>query len=190
MKRIAVVDDDDNARLVLKGLIEAAGYTVVAVGSTGVDAVDICASARIDLIFMDIKMPLKNGIDAAREITSKCPVPIVMLTGSDDTETLMMAGSAGAFAYLIKPVRLEEIAPAIELALMRFDEMKALRDENLSLKNAAKERKLVEKAKGLLMEKEGLGEDEAFARLRRISMDRRMPMAEVAGVIILALEKK
>jgi len=189
MRKIAIIDDNASERLVLKGFIEDAGHSLVAEGTDGSEALDICRKKDPDLIIMDVKMPVKDGIEAAAEINSFCPKPIVLLTGSDDEETIRRAAEAGVMAYLMKPLRAEELCPAIELAISRFKEFEALRKENSDLKKALEARKSIEKAKGLLMEKENLSEGEAFSRIRKISMDKRKSMSEIAEVLIMALEK-
>ncbi|MBI2400804.1 MAG: response regulator [Deltaproteobacteria bacterium] len=189
MRKIAIVDDNPTERLVLKGFIEDAGFTLVAEGSDGTQALEICRLNSPDLLIMDVKMPGKDGIEAAEEIGRCCPTPIVLLTGCDDDETIRRAAEAGVMGYLMKPVRGEEIAPSVELAISRFSEFTALRKENEDLKNTLQARKLIEKAKGLLMEREGLSETESFTRIRKISMDKRKSMAEVAEVIIMAFDK-
>ncbi|MBI1910575.1 MAG: response regulator [Deltaproteobacteria bacterium] len=190
MRIIAIVDDNASERLVLKGLAEECGLIISAEGENGEQAVEICKSKAPDAIIMDVKMPVKDGIEAAEEISRICPTPVVLLTASDDEATIRRAADAGVMAYLLKPVRGEEILPAVELAISRFSEFKMLRKENADLKNTIYARKLIEKAKGLLMEKEKLTENEAFARIRKISMDKRKSMTEIAEVIILAFEKK
>ncbi len=189
MRRIAVVDDNPSERLVLKGFLEEAGLLIAAEGASGAEALDICRRSSPDLLIMDVKMPGKDGIEAAEEIGRQCPTPIVLLTGSGDEETIRRAADAGVMGYLMKPVRAEEIAPAVELAISRFSEFKELRRENEELKSAIQARKLIEKAKGLLMEREGLSEADSFARIRKISMDKRKSMAEVAEVIIMAFDR-
>lgn len=188
MKRIAVVDDNASERLVLKGFIEAAGFELAAEGINGLEAIEICRSTRPDLLILDVRMPVKDGIEAAREISRSFPTPIVLLTADEDDETVRRAAEAGVMAYLMKPVRAEHISPAIEFAISNFNEIKALKDENENLKKTLEGRKIVSKAKGLLMEKEGLSEREAFARIRKISMDKRKSMAEIAEVLIMAFE--
>jgi len=193
MRDIAIVDDDPAERLVIRGMVEESGLSVVAEGADGASAVEICSSKRPDLIIIDVTMPaqdgpIHDGIDAAEEIKRRSPTPVVLLTASDDEETVRRAARAGVMAYLVKPIRLEEIRPAVELAISRFADLKAVSEENADLKNTLEQRKLIEKAKGLLMEKEGLSENAAFARLRKISMDKRTSMAEIAGVIIQALD--
>lgn len=189
MRKIAVVDDNPSERLILKGFLIDAGCDLVAEGADGSEAIDICKRSAPDLLVMDVKMPGKDGIEAALEISRDCPTPIVLLTGCDDEETVRRAVEAGVMAYLVKPVRPEELGPAIELAISRFQEFSALRRENDDLKKTLHARKIIEKAKGLLMERESMSEPEAFARIRKISMDKRKSMAEVAEVIIMALDK-
>lgn len=190
MRRIAIIDDDSSERLVLKGLVEEAGYSVVAEAADGVEAVKVCEESGPDLVIMDVKMPLKDGIEATSELQRSSPTPVVLLTASADAETVRRAAEAGVMAYLVKPVREEELAPAIELAIERFREFGVLRRENDDLKKTLLARKTIEKAKGLLMEREGLSESEAFSRIRKISMDKRKSMTEIAEVIILAFEAK
>lgn len=189
MKRIAVVDDSASERLVLKGFIEAAGFAFDGEGANGLEAIEICKERRPDLLIMDLRMPVKDGINAAEEISRSCPTPIVLLTADEDGETARKAALAGVMGYLVKPVRAEEIAPVIEMAISNFNELKALKEENDNLKKTLEARKIIAKAKGLLMEKENLSEREAFGRIRRISMDKRKGMAEIAEVLIMALEK-
>lgn len=189
MRRIAVVDDNQSERLVLKGFLADAGHSLVAEGVDGSEALSICREQSPDLLIMDVKMPVKDGIEAALEISKACPTPIVLLTGCDDEETVRRAVEAGVMAYLVKPVRAEELCPAIELAISRFNEFAELRRENEDLKKTLQARKVIEKAKGLLMEREGLSENDSFARIRKISMDKRKTMAEVAEVIIMAFDK-
>ncbi len=189
MKRIAIADDDRASRLVLKGLVQECGYSVVAEAANGVEAVEVCLKNSPDLIIMDVGMPVKDGIAAAADINRLCPMPVVILTAKDDEDTVRRAIEAGVMGYLVKPVRIEELTPAIELAISRFVEWNSVRKENLDLKTELASRKTIEKAKGLLMSKEGMTENEAFTRLRKISMDRRKTMVEIAEVIILAFEK-
>lgn len=189
MRTIAIIDDDISERLVLKGLAEESGFNIIAEGANGAEAVEICRLKTPDIVIMDVKMPVKDGIEAAAEINRTSQIPVVLLTGSDDEETVRRAAEAGVMAYLMKPVRQEELLPAVELAISRSLEFKMLRKENADLKNALEARKIIEKAKGLLMERERITESDAFARIRRISMDKRLPMTEIAEVIINAFEK-
>lgn len=190
MKNIAIAEDSVSERLVLRGLVEANGYNVVAEGRDGREAVDICRTKSPDLIIMDVGMPVMDGIEAAIEINRTCPTPIVLLTARGDEETIKRAAEAGVMGYLLKPVRQEELSPVIELSISRYEEFKMLRKEVADLKGALQSRKLIEKAKGLLMERERINESEAFARIRKISMDKRKSMSEIAEVIIMAFEEK
>ncbi|OGP23505.1 MAG: hypothetical protein A2X93_02580 [Deltaproteobacteria bacterium GWC2_56_8] len=190
MRKIAIVDDDASERIVLKGLLMENGFSVVAEGKSGLEAIDICRSSTPDLIIMDVRMPGKDGISAAFEISKICPTPVVLLTASDDEETIRRAAEAGVMGFLLKPIREEGLVPAIELAISRFEEFVMLRKENAELKDALKARKTIEKAKGLLMERDKLSEAEAFARIRKIAMDKRKSMTDIAEVIILAFEKE
>ena len=188
MKNIAIIDDEPSIRLVLRGFLEEAGFNVVAEAGDGVDALRICESVEPDLILMDVQMEKMSGIEATREISAKCPTPVILLTACDDKETIERAVEAGVMAYLVKPIKEEDLLPAISVAASRFGEYKLLRDEVKDLKDSIKIRKLVERAKGLLMDREGLSEDEAFNRIRRVSMDKRISMGEVAEVLIVSLE--
>jgi two-component system, response regulator PdtaR len=190
MKNLAIIDDNASERFVLKGLVEAGGFRVIAEGGNGLEAVNICRDRSPDLVIMDVKMPLRDGIEAAAEINRQYQIPVVLLTARDDEETVRRAASAGVMAYLVKPIRQEELIPAVELAISRSLELRILKKENQDLKRALQERKVIEKAKGLLMEKKKISEEEAFSRIRSISMDKRKSMAEIAEVIILALEKE
>ena len=183
-RRIAIVDDDKSQKIILKGFCTDAGYEVVAEGSNGVEAVTICESVKPEVMVLDVCMPEKDGIAAAIDINSSCPTPIVLLTALDDSDTIKRAAEAGVMAYLVKPIRGEELMPAIELALVRFNEIMDLKDKNKSLEESIEARKVVERAKGLLMSSEGLSEQDAFSRLRKLSMDRRKSMKEIAEVVI------
>lgn len=189
-KRIVIIDDVVSERVVLRGFLEDSGFEVVAEAGDGKDALDICKSFKPDLALMDVKMPFLDGIKASVMISSTCPTPVILMTAKADEDTVKKAVEAGVMAYLIKPIRQEELIPAIELAISRFSEFQLLRNENRDLKNAIEARKLIEKAKGLLMKMEGLTEGDAFHRIRKISMDKRKSMSEIAGVIILAFEGK
>jgi len=189
MKNIAIVDDEASSRFVIRGFVEEAGLKVVAEGTDGAEAVEICRTHRPDVVLMDINMPGKDGIEAATEIGRSCPTAIILLTARDDEATVRRAAGAGVMAYLVKPVREEELLPAIELAVSRFNEFRLLKEENRELKSTLEARKIIERAKGLLMARDSITESEAFGRIRKVAMDKRKSMAEIAEVIILAFEK-
>lgn len=135
-------------------------------------------------------MPVMDGIEAAREISLKMPLPIILCTVKIDERTIERAKKAGVIAYLVKPIRKEELNPTIELAISRFQEFEALRKEIRDLKDAIEARKVIERAKGALMEEQSLTEKDAFRRIQKLSMDKRKAMKEVAEAIIMACEIK
>ncbi|TAN63096.1 response regulator [bacterium] len=190
ISRIVIVDDNESERKVLRGLLEDSGFEVVAEGANGAQAIEICKETTPDLVIMDVSMPVKDGITAAGEINRLCHTAVILLTACDDDETIKRAVDAGVMGYLAKPVRHEELLASVKLAISRFGEAEHIKKENRDLKNTLQARKIVERAKGLLMEKEGLSEAEAFSRIRKISMDRRQSMAAIAEIIIHALEEK
>lgn len=185
MYNIAIVDDSSNERFILKRLLEGCGHQVVAEGADGLDAVRICVAVRPALVMLDVRMPRMGGLAAVMEINRLGFTVCMLLTACVDDDTVRAAAEAGVMGYLVKPLRQEELNPAIALAMTRFAEFKALKEENAELKAALAVRKVIEKAKGLLMEKERLTEDEAFARIRGMSMERRLPMSQVAESLII-----
>jgi len=165
-------------------MLERAGFEVVAEARDGRVAVALAAAHRPDLAVMDVKMPELDGIDAARQMLEQRQIPIVMLTAFSEAALVGRAVDAGVFGYLVKPFRESDLLPAIEAARARHAELQALRDEAGSLRDALEARKLIERAKGLLMEKDGLSEAEAFARLRGASQQTGRPLREVAEAIL------
>jgi len=165
-------------------MLERAGFEVVAEARDGREAVALAATHRPDLAVMDVKMPELDGIDAARQMLEQRQIPIVMLTAFSEAALVGRAVDAGVFGYLVKPFRESDLLPAIEAARARHAELQALRDEAGSLRDALEARKLIERAKGLLMEKDGLSEGQAFARLRGASQQTGRPLREVAEAIL------
>src|SRR2546425_3259136 len=160
---------------------------VVGEARDGEEAVALALELEPDLAIMDVKMPKLDGIDAARRILADRPIPIVMLTAYGQEELVSRAVEAGVFGYLVKPFRETDLLPAIQAARARHAELEALREEAESLAEALATRKVVERAKGLLMEREGLTEQEAFARLRKASQVSGRPMRVVAEALIVTL---
>lgn len=189
-RKIIIIDDNTDQRFVLKGFLTDIGCEVIGEGKSGLEALELMQKLSPDVILMDIKMPGMDGIEAVTAINQLKPVPIIAFTGRQDAETIKRVVDAGVMAYLVKPVREEELLPTIELAISRFNEFQALGRENLDLKETIAARKIIERAKGLLMEKEGLSEREAFSRIQKLSMDRRRTMKEIAEILITALEGK
>ena len=182
--RILVAEDETIIRLDLKDLLERAGFEVCAEARDGEEAVSLAASEQPDLAVLDVKMPRLDGIEAARRILAERPIPIVMLTAYGQEELVSRAVEVGVFGYLVKPFREDDLLPAIHAARARHAELEALREEAESLAEALATRKVVERAKGLLMEREGLSEQDAFARLRRASQVSGRPMKVVAEALI------
>jgi len=186
--RIIIADDESLIRLDLRDMLTHLGYEVIAEAGDGRTAVDLAKRLRPDLLIMDIKMPDVDGISAAEELTRERIAPVVLLTAYSDQGLVERAREAGVVGYVVKPFREAELMPVIELSRARFEEFRTLEREVGSLKDALETRKLVERAKGVLMEVHGLRESEAFHRIRKTSMDARKSMKEVAEAILLAHE--
>jgi response regulator NasT len=186
--RILIAEDETIIRLDLRSLLESAGFEICAEAKDGVEAVELARSEQPDLAVLDVKMPRLDGIEAARRILDERPIPIVMLTAYGQDELVARAVEAGVFGYLVKPFRESDLLPAIKAARARHEELVALREEAESLAEALAARKSIERAKGLLMTKENLSEQEAFERLRRASQLAGRPLKVVADALIATLE--
>jgi two-component system, response regulator PdtaR len=184
--RILIADDESIRLLSLRTQLLGLGHQVVAEASTGSEAVVLAERTQPDLAILDIKMPLMDGIEAAQRITEGRAIPIILLTAYGEAQLVERAAQANISAYLMKPVAEEDLLPAIMLALMRFREFQALRREVADLREALEARKLIERAKGILMRRLDLTEDEAFRRLQRQSQDTNRRLAEVAQALIVA----
>jgi response regulator NasT len=182
--RILVAEDETIIRLDLKEILERAGFEICAEARDGEEAVRLARAEKPDLAVLDVKMPRLDGIEAARRILAERPIPIVMLTAYGQDELVARAVEAGVFGYLVKPFRETDLLPAIQAATARHSELEALREEAESLAEALAARKVVERAKGLLMEREGLSEQDAFTRLQRASQVSGRPMKVVAEALI------
>jgi two-component system, response regulator PdtaR len=182
--RILIGEDETIIRLDLKEILERAGFEVCAEARDGEEAVELARAEEPDLAVLDVKMPRLDGIEAARRILAERPIPIVMLTAYGQDELVARAVEAGVFGYLVKPFRETDLLPAIQAAKARHAELEALRGEAESLAEALATRKLVERAKGLLMTREGLSEQDAFTRLQRASQASGRPMKVVAEALI------
>lgn len=182
--RILVAEDETIIRLDLRALLERAGLEVCAEARDGLEAVELARREQPDLAILDVKMPRLDGIEAARRILDERPIPIVMLTAYGQEELVSRAVEAGVFGYLVKPFREQDLLPAIATARARHEELQALREEAESLAEALAARKAIERAKGLLMAKEGLTEQQAFERLRRASQISGRPLKVVAEALI------
>lgn len=184
--RIIIADDESLIRLDLREMLTHIGYDVVAEAGDGRTAMDLARKLRPDLVIMDIKMPDLDGIAAAEELTRERIAPVVLLTAYSDQSLVDRARAAGVVGYVVKPFREAELMPVIELSRARFEEFRTMEREVGNLKEALETRKVIERAKGVLMETHGLRESEAFHRIRKTSMDARKSMKEVAEAILLA----
>ncbi|WP_272027535.1 ANTAR domain-containing response regulator [Kocuria rosea] len=183
-RRVVVAEDETLIRLDIVEMLQDAGYEVVAEADNGQRAVELAREHRPDLVLMDVKMPVLDGITAAEQIVSDRIAPVVLLTAFSQRELVERAREAGAMAYVVKPFTVDDLVPAIEIAISRAEEIAALEREVSDMKEQFATRKLVERAKSLLTTKMGLTEPEAFRWIQKTSMDRRLSMREVAEAII------
>jgi response regulator NasT len=184
--RVLIADDESIRLMSLNTQLTALGHRVVAEAPNGEEAVSLAEIARPDLAILDIRMPGMDGIEAAELITQSRPIPIILLTAYSDEQLVTRATHTSISAYLMKPVAEDDLLPAISLALTRFRQFQALQQEVTDLKEALESRKIVERAKGILMRRLGLSEEEAFRRLQRQSQDTNRRLAEVAQALITA----
>ena len=187
-RRVVIAEDEALIRLDLAEMLREEGYQVVGEAGDGQEAVDLAESLRPDLVIMDVKMPRRDGIDAAAEIAAKRIAPVVLLTAFSQRDLVEKARDAGAMAYLVKPFSISDLVPAIEVALSRFTEITELEREVADLGDRLETRKLVERAKGLLQAKHGMTEPEAFTWMQRAAMDRRTSMKRVAEVVLESID--
>jgi response regulator NasT len=190
-KRVVIAEDEAIIRLDLKEILEAEGYDVVGETGRGDEAVDLVAEHQPDLAILDVKMPGIDGIEAARRISAANRVAVLILTAFSQRNLIEEARDAGVAAYLVKPFQRGELVPAIEVALARFEEYRAIEDEHArlseevaTLADKLETRQMVDRAKGVLMDRHGMPEAEAFSFIQRTAMDRRVRMQKVAAEII------
>lgn len=190
VRRVLVAEDETLIRLDLTEMLRDEGYEIVGEAGDGQRAVELAEELTPDLVIMDVKMPIRDGIDAASEIAAKRIAPVVILTAFSQRELVERARDAGAMAYLVKPFTQGDLVPSIELATSRFAELKALEKEVGELTDRLETRKLIDRAKGALMSAHGMTEPEAFRWIQRAAMDRRTTMKVVAQVVIDTLDMK
>jgi response regulator NasT len=183
---IVVVDDDPIIRLDIREMLEDAGYRVTGEASNGQDAVEIVSQLRPDLVVMDVKMPKMNGIKAARIIRKMFPIDtaILLLTAYSERELVRDARDAGVTAYLVKPVSESDLIPAVEIALSQQEKLASMQQDLDALRQKMEDRKRIEKAKGLIMQELSLDEEQAYNRMRAVSMAERIPLAQLAAQIL------
>jgi len=180
--RILVAEDEALIRMDLVEMLQEAGYTVVAQATNGEEAIALATEHQPDLAILDVKMPILDGISAAEKIISIAPV--LMLTAFSQKELVDRARDAGVMAYVVKPFTIGDLVPAIEIAISRHTQMKSLAEEVADLHERLETRKIIDRAKGILMKALNLSEPEAFSWIQRAAMDRRLTMKEVANAVI------
>lgn len=188
-QRVLLAEDEALIRLDLAEMLTDAGYDVVGQASNGEEAVSLAESLQPDLIIMDVKMPVMDGLQAAETIGEKRICPVIMLTAFSQKELVERARDAGVMAYIVKPFTVSDVTPAIEVATSRWAELKALESEVADLGERLETRKAVEKAKGVLMKKLKITEAEAFRWIQKTAMDRRLGMREVADAVVAGMDK-
>ena len=184
--RVVIADDESIIRLDLKKTLEEMGHSVVGEASNGQKALDLVRALKPDIVILDIKMPVMDGLDAAKIIFEEKISPVMLLTAFSQQDLIDRAKEAGVFAYIVKPFKESDIQPAIEIAMARYMEMQELESQVGDLLDKVDSRKAVERAKGILMDKYGLKEQEAFRRIQQQSMNTRKSMREIADAIIIA----
>jgi two-component system, response regulator PdtaR len=186
--KIAVADDELDMRDYFQQILPLLGHQVVGAAQTGRELVDLCAATHPDLVITDIKMPDMDGIDAATQLYRQAPVPVILVSAYHDPEFIRRAEADHILAYLVKPIKQADLEPAISIAMRRFEQFQALRKETTDLKKALEDRKVIEKAKGILMKKAGLDEHDAFRRLQKLASDKNLKLIAIAQMILTAEE--
>ena len=182
--RVLIVDDESLIRMDLRDIIESCGHEVVAEGTNGVEALELCKKHKPDIILMDVKMPELDGIEAARQIGFHHEAPVVLLTSYSQQDLIDKARDSGVYGYLIKPVREEQLVPSLEMALGRFKSDAQLREKMAELEQSLEDRKIIQKGTGILMELYSISEVEAYNRIRTLSMNKQISIIETCNLII------
>ena len=180
--RIVVAEDEALIRLDLIEMLSESGYEVVGEATNGADAVSLVESLSPDLAILDVKMPILDGISAAQQIQGKCA--ILILTAFSQKELIDRASESGAMAYVVKPFTIGDLTPSIEIAIARFKEIKALESEGADIHERLESRKIVDRAKGVLMKALAISEPEAFSWIQKTAMDKRVSMKSVAEAVL------
>ena len=186
--RIAVADDEIDMRDYYQAILARLGHVVVSVAGNGKELVEHCRTHRPDLVITDIKMPDLDGIDAATAICQHCPVPVILVSAYHDRELIDRAEADHIMGYLVKPIKQADLEPVISLAMRRFEQFQTLSREAADLRQALEDRKIIERAKGLLMKRTGLDEQNAFRRLQKLASEKNLKLVEIAKMLVTADE--
>ena len=186
--RVAVADDEPLMQQFYRDALPRLGHQVVSVASTGRELISHCQEHRPDLVITDIRMPDMDGLDAAQHVYQDGPIPVVIVSGYYDPEYLERAVQSHVLAYLIKPIKESDLAPAVSIATRRFAEFVTLRHEADSLRQALEDRKVIERAKGLLMKQAHIDEEVAFKRLQKLARSNSKKLVDIAKMIVLAAD--
>jgi two-component system, response regulator PdtaR len=186
--RIAVADDEPDMRDYFRKILPRLGHQVVALAEDGKQLVDHCRTLHPDLVITDIKMPHLDGIEAASAIYQDRPTPVILVSAYHDTELIARAETDHIMGYLVKPIKQTDLEPTISLTMRRFEQFQALRQEAADLRQALEDRKLIERAKGILMKKAGLNEEEAFRRLQKLASEKNLKLVQLSRMILTAEE--
>jgi response regulator NasT len=186
--RIVIADDESIIRLDLKETLQRMGHQVIAEAGDGRTALELVRQHRPHLAILDVKMPELDGVDTAKEIAKDRLAPVLLLTAYSQQDLVQRAMDAGVFAYVVKPFTESDLLPAMGIAIARFQQFNVIADEAASLQSAIETRKLVDRAKGILMDRHGLREQDAFRKIQQQSMNSRKPMKDIAEAIIIASE--
>ena len=182
--RVLIVDDESLIRMDLRDIIESCGHEVVAEGTNGVEALELCKKHKPDIILMDVKMPELDGIEAAHQIGFHHEAPVVLLTSYSQQDLIDKARDSGVYGYLIKPVREEQLVPTLEMALGRYKSDAQLREKMAELEQSLEDRKIIQKGTGILVELYSISEAEAYNRIRTLSMNKQISIIETCNLII------
>src|SRR5574344_2072412 len=187
--KIIIADDEALIRMDLREMLAAAGHKIIAEGANGEEALEATRDLHPDLVIMDVKMPKMDGLTAAKLSNEEQLAPVLLLTAYSQKDIVEQAKEAGVLAYIVKPVREEQLFPALEIAVSRFEEFRSFKEEVDHLRESLETRKLLDRAKGILMTAHGFTEQEAYRRMQQFSMNRRMSIKEVAQAIVDAATK-
>ena len=186
--RIAIADDEPDMRDYFQEVLPRMGHTVVALAQNGRELVDLCRATNPDLVITDIKMPDMDGIDAANKIYQERPVPVILVSAHHDANLIQRAETDHIMGYLVKPIKQADLKPTIAITVHRFEQFQAMHKEASDLRQALADRKMIERAKGILMKKGNLDEPEAFGRLQKLASEKNHKLVEIATIIVTADE--